>query len=472
MTSDDQHFLDIVSIVQGCRTWLANKARQLAGISTDVRKFTAGIFDATDRHFENVAGGVRDLLSSIPWIPVSVKPPKAPPPAPVPESLVERATGWISRHKAVTVAILAFFGTGAFLVYTNRRVQGKKRRAKRASNGARTEVVVIAGPPNSPIAKSLMLDFERRGFVVYCVVNTQEDEQLVQSEPRTDLRPFHLDLVEPLSVQTSMERFNSLLSNKHHAFAGATAHELKFAGLILVPDLHYPSGPIETLSTEIWSDTIDTKVLKTIATVQAFLPTVCEFKSRIIVLTPSIVSSLRPPFHAIENTVVSGLDGFTTTLRRELSTLGIPVVSIKLGSFDCSNYSPKNSLQPISESRTYAWHPSARTMYAQNFITQTRVAESRGLFGETGSMAKGSSLRELHHTIFDALTAPYPWSTWRVGRGSIQYDIIGRYVPSSVIGWMLGLRRVSLAEVATPRSPQQVDDASTTWEKVEESGSV
>jgi len=312
-----------------------------------------------------------------------------------------------------------------------------------------------------------MFDLERRGFIVYCIVNTQEDEQLVQREARTDLRPFHLDLVEPLSTQTSIDRFNNLLSTKHHAFSGATPHELSFAGLIVVPDPLYLSGPIETLPAEIWSDAIDTKVLKTIATVQAFLPTICEFKSRVLVLTPSIVSSLRPPFHAIENMVVSALDGFTTTLSRELSTLGIPVISIKLGSFDCSNYSPKNSLQPISESRTYAWPMSARTFYAQNFITQSRLAESRGLFGESGSVVKGSSLRELHHVVFDALTAKSPYNTWRVGRGSVAYDLIGKLVPSSVIGWMLGLRRMSLAEIATP---QQIDEASQTWEKVESGG--
>lgn len=350
-----------------------------------------------------------------------------------------------------------------------RRSRGRKRRAKRADNGARQEVVVIAGPPSAAITKSIMLDLERRGFVVYCVVNTQEDESLVQNEGRTDLRPFHLDLVEPLSTRTSMDRFNSLLSSQHHAFTGARPHELNFVGLILVPDLVYPSGPIETLPAEIWSETLDSKVLKPIATVQALLPTICEFKSRILVLTPSIVASLKPPFHSIENTVVSALEGFSKTLERELSTLGIPVCQFKLGSFDLSNFGGKHHLQPIGLNRTSGWPATARTLYAQNFITQSRVAESKGIFGENGSAPKGSSLRELHHAVFDTLTAKHPRRLWRVGRGSHAYDVIGTLVPSSVIGWMLGLRRVSLAEVATPR---QVDDASQIWEKVEGSGSI
>jgi hypothetical protein len=266
-----------------------------------------------------------------------------------------------------------------------------------------------------------------------------------------------------------MDRFNNLLSSQHHAFTGARPHELSFAGLILVPDLLYSSGPIETLPAEIWSETLDTKVLRTIATVQAFLPTICEFKSRILVLTPSIVASLRPPFHSIENTVVSALEGFSTTLERELSTLGIPVCQIKLGSFDVSNFGARHHLQPISSSRTSSWPTSARMLYAQNFITQSRVAESKGIFGENGGATKGSSLRELHHAVFDTLTAKHPQRVSRVGRGSLAYDMIGTLVPASIIGWMLGLRRVSLSEVATP---QQVDDASHTWEKVEGSGGV
>jgi hypothetical protein len=387
----------------------------------------------------------------------------------VPGSFFGRIAGWISRHRAITGAILAFFGTGTLLIYMQRRSRGRKRRAKRADNGARQEVVVIAGPPSAAITKSLMLDLERRGFVVYCVVNTQEDESLVQNEARTDLRPFHLDLIEPFSTRTSMDRFNNLLSSQHHAFTGARPHELSFAGLILVPDLVYSSGPIETLPAEIWSEALDSKVLRTIATVQAFLPTICEFKSRILVLTPSIVSSLRPPFHSIENTVVSALDGFSITLERELSTLGIPVCQLKLGSFDLSNFGARHHLQPIGLSRTSSWPASARTLYAQNFITQSRVAESKGIFGENGSTSKGSSLRDLHHAVFDALTAKHPQRMRRVGRGSVAYDMIGTLVPSSIVGWMLGLRRVSLVEVATPR---QVDDASHSWEKVEGIGTV
>lgn len=72
----------------------------------------------------------------------------------------------------------------------------KKRRAKRAATGARQEVVVIAGSPSEPITRSISLDLERKGFIVYIVCNTIEDEVLVQNEARQDIKPLMIDIVD------------------------------------------------------------------------------------------------------------------------------------------------------------------------------------------------------------------------------------------------------------------------------------
>jgi len=124
-----------------------------------------------------------------------------------------------------------------------------------------------------------------------------EEEKQVQSESRADIRPLHLDVVDTMGIQEAVERFNDVLLKPHVAFSGAAPHKLNFRGILLVPDLVYPSGPVETVSPELWSDALNAKVLNTILITQAFLPTVCEFKARVLVLTPSITASLRPPFH-------------------------------------------------------------------------------------------------------------------------------------------------------------------------------
>lgn len=365
------------------------------------------------------------------------------------------------RHKAITAAFVAFLSTGGAVAYYQHTEGKRRRKARRAPNGARKEIVAIAGPAGSVVTRSLMLDLEKRGFIVYVVAHTIEEEDMIKAEGvgRSDIRPFLINITNPVETHEAMQRFKTLLQTRQHAFTGAAPHDLVFTGLILVPDLAYQSGPVETITPELWSDALNTKVVATVAVAQAFLPSICEFQARLLILTPNVVSSLRPAFHGLESTVVSALDGFATTMRRELHTLGISVSQIRLGAFDFSRVGDgaRNHLQTSSlgSSRTLAWPLSARRLYAQNFMNQSRIVEGQGLFSgaENGSVARASSPRELNHTVFDALTRPRPKKVYRVGRGSVAYDIIGNWVPGGIVGWVLGLRRVSLPELNGP-SPQ------------------
>jgi NAD(P)-dependent dehydrogenase (short-subunit alcohol dehydrogenase family) len=367
---------------------------------------------------------------------------------------------WVSRNRALTAAIVAFFGTGSYMLWRQNRSHNRKRRARRASNGARREVIVIVGPPNSPITRSLSLDLERRGFIVYIVCSSIDEEQQVLSESRADVRPLHLDVADTMGTQEAMERFNTLLTKPHVAFQGASPHNLNLRGVVLVPDLIFPSGPIETVHPELWSDALNAKVLNTIAVTQALLPTICQFKSRVLMLTPSIVASLRPPFHSVETTIVSALEGFLATLRAELGTLGIDVLQFHLGTFDYSNVGPKHHLQTKAPPSPHAWPAATRELYANNFVNHTRIGQIRGLFNQN---SHGTSLRELHNAVFDAVTQKRPRKVWRVGRGSVTYGLVADWVPSGLVGWMMGLRRVSLDAAAKPK----LEDSVQSWERVE-----
>ncbi|KAF1969213.1 DUF1776-domain-containing protein [Bimuria novae-zelandiae CBS 107.79] len=442
MTADDQHFLDV-----------------LAEYSQDIRKFTGNIFDASDRHFQSVAGYIK---RSVPegWLPEYARPAPPPPQREVSGAYIDRLQEWVSRNRALTAAVVAFLATGGVLLWRERNKSRRKRRARRASNGARKEVVVLAGPPTSPLIKSLSLDLERRGFIVYIVCADMEEEQLVHGESRADVRPLHLDVADVLGTRDAMERFTNMLLKPHVAFAGASPHNLHFRGLVLVPDLIYPSGPIETIGPELYSDALNAKVLNTIAVTQAFLPTVSEFKARVLMCTPSIVASLQPPFHSVETAVVSALQGFTASLRGELGTLGIDVCQFKLGTFDCSHVGSKQHLQTTAGPNTVAWPATTRKLYASNFVNHSRVAQTRGLLTANST---GSPLRELHNAVFDALTQRRPRRVWRVGRGSATYDFVGNWVPGGLVGWMMGVKRVSLDEAKTE---PQLEDAAQSWEKV------
>lgn len=167
----------------------------MSNIIDSVNSFT----EAIDRHFESVSRSLKDVFRDTPWLPDSIKPktPPVPPSVPVvtvPLGYIEATRTWVSEHRAWTAAVVAFVGTGAFIVWRRRRNDRVKRRAKRAKNGSRTEVVVLAGSPHSPLTRSLSLDLERRGFIVYIPVSNVSEEQIVQSESRADIRPLHMDI--------------------------------------------------------------------------------------------------------------------------------------------------------------------------------------------------------------------------------------------------------------------------------------
>ncbi len=56
--------------------------------------------------------------------------------------------------------------------------------------------VVIVGSPLHPMVRSLELDLERRGFIVFTTVGTGEERQAVEAEGRGDIRALDLQIVD------------------------------------------------------------------------------------------------------------------------------------------------------------------------------------------------------------------------------------------------------------------------------------
>ncbi|KAI9734207.1 MAG: hypothetical protein M1834_002307 [Cirrosporium novae-zelandiae] len=435
MSSDDQYFLDVLS-----------------SIPNDVKRYSSDIAESINDHVESVAITIRETIQNSPWLPSSVKPPRRihhHPTLTDPISLgpFEHLQNWVSRHRAWAAAVVAFLGTGTFLIYQQRKNYVRKRRARRANNGARREVVVISGSPSEPLVRSIALDLERRGFIVFIVVSTLEEENIVHNESRVDIRPLHLDITDPLGVQSALELFNQLLASSHQPFPGSPTHNLRLTGVIMLPDSNFPCAPVSATTPDRFSDNLNTKLLAPILTTQAFLQTIVEFNARLLILTPSITPSLSLPFHSIETTITSGLVGFTESLRKEVGPLGVQVIHLKLGMFDKPAGRPQRS-------ELLTWSPNIKDQYAQNYASQ-----------EGRAKVKGSSMRVLNNAVFDALTLKHPRKVWHVGRGSLTYDFIGRWVPGGIVGWMMGIKTVTVK--AESDDDVMPGSESVQWEKVD-----
>jgi len=72
----------------------------------------------------------------------------------------------------------------------------RKRRAGRGPGGSRKEVVIVAGAMHSPVTRSVVLDLERRGFIVYVIVDSVEEADMVKSEAKADILPLKMNVTD------------------------------------------------------------------------------------------------------------------------------------------------------------------------------------------------------------------------------------------------------------------------------------
>ncbi|KAJ4418042.1 hypothetical protein N0V82_005796 [Gnomoniopsis sp. IMI 355080] len=444
MSADDQQFLDILN---------------------EARRYACGVADFFERQIDSAAGQLREtqiveqlreILASQEWIPDGMRPRGTPRKAlAVPTSFYERIEAWISRHKILTGFVVLTTGAIVYRGYKRSVYIRKTRRARRAKNGARLDVVVVAGSPNLPLTKALSLDLERRGFVVYISCNTLDEEVVVQNLSRPDIRPLGIDITDPPKAGTAIEGFAQFLQASHAAVPGAKPHHLNLKSVILIPSMSYQTSPIATIPPSSFADLFDTHLLHPILTIQAFLPlltarlTSASEKSppKVMVLTPSIISSINPPFHAPEATVCSALSAFTDVLAGELRPLSIPVTHVQLGTFDFTGFTGPASaalrrspgLLPAADSaETLAWPEPARHAYGRNFINTSSSAISAGRIRGM----RGGSLKDLHRSIFDIIDGSNKSSVVRVGLGADLYGFVGKFVPRSLVQWMMGMRRI------------------------------
>ncbi|KAL2257421.1 hypothetical protein VTK26DRAFT_201 [Humicola hyalothermophila] len=451
MSADDQVFLDVLS-----------------SLPNEIRKYSNDVADFLDKHVDQIAETLRDTLANSPWIPEQFRP-QAPPPPPiitVPTSALGKAQNWIARHKILVGFVVVATGVVAYRTYRSNALWRKKRRARRARSGGRVEVVVIAGSPALPVTRSLSLDLERKGFIVFIVSNSHEEEMMVQNLARPDIRSLSIDITDPPSAGNAIDSFARYLQSPHAAIPNGKRHYLSFKGVILIPSLNYRTSPIATIPPSSFADLFNTHLLRPVLTVQAFLPLLTSRLApqsndkedspttapKVLVFTPCIISSINPPFHAPEATVCSALSAFTEVLRAELSPLGVPVTHLQLGTFDFSGFTPAansrllhqpppppSSSSLIEDADALPWPEPARHAYGRNYVSQSGSAIASG---RVVRCLRGSSLRELHNAVFDVLDGSLTSGTVRVGLGASVYGFVGRWVPRGLVAWMMGIRRV------------------------------
>ncbi|MCJ1242970.1 hypothetical protein MMC30_000166 [Trapelia coarctata] len=442
--------------------------------SQEVADYSASLADSVERHFDTVAASIRQTLQQTPWIPESIKPPPTPvrrlPPHVLHLSYLERAQNWVSRNRALTAAIVAFIGTGTIIIWQSRRVQRRKRRARRAVNGARTEVVILAGSPHSPLTRTIALDLERRGFIVYIPVSMLSEEQTIHSELRADIHPLNLDITSPTSTSATLSKFRAHLS--HPPSHGSSPHTLRLSSFILLPSYPstHPTGSITSLNPSTWSDTLNTYLLYPLSLLHAFLPLLLSEPQTptLLFLTPSLPSALYTATHAPESVTTMALTSYLRTLRAEIPCADMTITTLKLGAFDFGASHPsRTQVATLRSSHLNCNDSNDKDPSTDSKPTSLPSWQGLKSYFSTGPNAvtheprRGSPLRELHNGVFDAVVGRRRGTIF-LGRGSRAYDFVGSWVPGALVGWMM--RRDSVDRVGKWDGE---GSGSAEWERVE-----
>lgn len=161
--------------------------------------------EEVDRTVHQLSSYLRKTLSNTDWIPESARP-SPPSTSPLNQltksgnlpSLWIRTQNFAIRHPIFTsfVVSLGLSSAAYYVKYKVFKAGRRRRRAKKTSSGARIEVVIVAGSMHEPLARALVLDLERRGFIVFVVVASIEEERMVHTElssSRSEIRPLRLD---------------------------------------------------------------------------------------------------------------------------------------------------------------------------------------------------------------------------------------------------------------------------------------
>ncbi|KAK6202943.1 uncharacterized protein RJT21DRAFT_83597 [Scheffersomyces amazonensis] len=314
--------------------------------------------------------------------------------------------------------------------------QRYKRRVPKLSNGARADVVLVIGSPTEPLTRLIALDFEKRGFIVYLTILDDKDFKYAESNPITDDINY-LNLNESASFESQLIKFNHLLELPVIPFPGAEAHNLKLKAIVFAPSLYFPIGPIENITVSTWSRLQDKIFIYLKLFSSGLIQLSRDQASKIIFIYPSIISSLSIPYHSPETLFQNQLRNLFTTLTREVHQHGLSVTQVRLGNLQISsqrNNTSNDRISTLVNSEIKAWDDDIKDLYAKSF-SQSQFKSNP--IKSTGG--KGTSLRELYHTLFDLI-----YSTKRrnpaivyCGTGARSYDIISRIFPESWIEWLL-----------------------------------
>ncbi|KAG7089696.1 hypothetical protein E1B28_011351 [Marasmius oreades] len=311
-----------------------------------------------------------------------------PPPPPPPSSLYERSCTWAEKHpwKAGGIALGAV-GTGLLVGYGGVYMKAVKARKalKSSSSTERRQVVVVLGG-DTPLGHPLVLDLERKGYIVIASVTNQEMADALERKCRGYVRALVLDPSEPETIPLFLRTLSSALSRRFpitsagDPFASPASHPYIHSVVsLLTLSPPFTHAPLEHVSfQDAYLPYLTHTQVTPLQVIQSLLPLLRHVpsagKKSIVVCLPATETRFGLPFSSIQSMSAAGTMRAVEVLRREISVAAmtgksetmknIRVVAIEVGAFNVGNERPQH-FTPLEAMEK--WTASEKITYGPAF---------------------------------------------------------------------------------------------------------
>ncbi|KAJ7438448.1 hypothetical protein FB451DRAFT_1303450 [Mycena latifolia] len=353
-----------------------------------------------------------------------------PPPPPPPASWIERSTAWVHENPRQTTGIVAGVVGTALISYGAVYMRKLKARRLRDKAHERRQVVVVLGGDTTAMALPLILDLERKGYIVITSVASADFGENLERRCQGYVRALVLDPNEPSTVTTFLRSLSSALSRRFPTtatgdpFVAPSAHPYIHSVISLLtlapPAIHAPLEHISLRSAYL--PYLNATHVVPLQIIQALLPMLRTGPNRgregakksIIVCLPATAARVGLPFAAMQSMSATSTLRGVEVLRREVNIAAltdqseamknIRVVVCDVGAFNVGqldNFLPPSEVYKAME----GWSSSEKLTYGPSFASLSHaVAElpSKSRWSSTFSEAHtyGAPRRPTHISVF------------------------------------------------------------------------
>ncbi|KAH9928225.1 uncharacterized protein B0H18DRAFT_1159102 [Fomitopsis serialis] len=326
-----------------------------------------------------------------------VPPPPPPPPPPPSQSFLRHTAHWVADHPWTTAGItFGAVGAGLLVGYGYYHAGSTTVRVRASASSDRRQVVVVLGG-DSPSGLPLILELEKKGFVVITSVSTPEAVADIERNCHGYVRALVLDPSEPETIPYFLRSLSSTLSRRFPITAAgdphaSPSHHLHVHSVISLltlpsPSVAPPPAPLEHLSLQdAYSTYLTATHITPLQIIQALLPLRANparardafannlGKKSIVVCLPAIDARVGLPFAGAQAMSAAATLRAMEVLRREVKMAALTDASasmknIKVVVVDVGAIGVAPASEPVQDVRksVQEWTPSEKVAYGTAF---------------------------------------------------------------------------------------------------------